>query len=294
MANLVSAHFGTSKVAQAKGAGSRLFPVSAKFTVSRVTIRKQLTRGDVALIRLFKSAENLWSPFFYFFYFLTAVLSCQQAAKGKEGRKASATNDFMRKARGMDMCVPSRDAEGFLRASEHGSSAVSGFWRVSGTEPGTAKKWWNHLETEPLALSVWWLFTCGGCAHAFRFISACTYGAPIPGVCVFTADACSLFILIRALVVWARCIRQARPSVGMRFYLYIWCIYLFLFSQRWPCKAALDFSSLLLRLGKLQWQVISVGRIGVTGPISSVFVVTETGPNFGELLLKVAEELQCD
>lgn len=76
------------------------------------------------------------------------------------------------------------------------------------------------------ALGLMSIYLRGG-AQAFRFISACTYGAPIPGVCVFAADACSLFILIRALVVRVRCIRQARPSVGMRFYLYIWCIYLF-------------------------------------------------------------------
>lgn len=30
------------------------------------------------------------------------------------------------------MCVPSRDAEGFLRASEHGYSGVSGFWESAG------------------------------------------------------------------------------------------------------------------------------------------------------------------
>lgn len=48
--------------------------------------------------------------------------------------------------------------------------------------------------------------------------------------CVFSQRMPAVYLYWSVhLFVWARCIRQARPSVGMRFYLYIWCICLFYF-----------------------------------------------------------------
>lgn len=116
----------------------------------------------------------------------------------------------------LDICAPSRDAEGFLLsqfpAHQGPNSSEDGR-----TVPGTASKWWNNMETQqPL---VWWVFTYGGYAHPFRFISASTYGAllqaPPTGTSVFPEDARSLFIhFCSALVVWLFSVRQKRSPVS--------------------------------------------------------------------------------
>lgn len=50
-----------------------------------------------------------------------------------------------------DICVPSREAEGFSEPTNQGPNSSEDI-RDCRTGPGTASKWWNNVETEQLIL----------------------------------------------------------------------------------------------------------------------------------------------